>query len=261
MRLAKRPPYLSVSIPTYEMNGLGTKFLKQSLNILAAQSYSDFEVVISDYSVDHQIEKLVSSFEQRLNIRYFRNPDQHLPPQARMSANTNRALSLAQGKLIKLLFQDDYLFGNDALQKTVAAFNLKTDNWLVSACTHSQDGKTTFKDFFPHFNKLIFIGLNTISSPSVLTLKNQGHLKFDPQLVRLMDCDYYYRCFSKFGAPRILNSITVVNRIGQHQLSNSANSGQNRSRELDLVLTKHVSSKLLLHGLMRRILKWYANWI
>ena len=65
------------------------------------------------------------------------------------------------------------------------------------------------------------MGKNTISSPSVLTIKNEKPLLFDEKLIWLMDVDYYKRCYNKFGNPKIINNINVVNRIGLHQVSNS----------------------------------------
>ena len=41
---------VSVCIPTYEMGGYGNIFLKHSLDILAKQTFKDFDVVISGHS-------------------------------------------------------------------------------------------------------------------------------------------------------------------------------------------------------------------
>ena len=34
-----------------------------------------------------------------------------------------------------------------------------------------------------------------------------------------MDCDYYKRCYMKFGKPKILNDVNVIIRLGDHQLT------------------------------------------
>ncbi|MFA6587799.1 MAG: DUF5672 family protein [Patescibacteria group bacterium] len=206
---------ISVGLPVYDMHGLGHIFLKHSLDILINQSFKDFDVIVSDYSADKVIKNLCQSYTGRLDIKYFKNTD----PTGGMSANTNNAIRHATGKIIKILFQDDFLYDEKSLQIIAENFDLEKDNWLVTACEHSKDGKTFFRPFYPRYNHKILLGNNTISSPSVLSIKNDNPLLFDPKLKWLMDCDYYKRCYDKFGEPKIVNQIAAVNRIGDHQIS------------------------------------------
>jgi hypothetical protein len=241
----KRQPYLSVCIPTYEMRGLGAVFLVHSLNILAKQSFKDFNVVISDYSVDTEIKKVCERFKNTLNIKYVTNDNHQLPLNKRMSGNTNNAILHADGKLIKILFLDDFLYDKNSLKKTVESFEYAEDHWLISASEHSSDGKTFNRPYYPKYNDKIYLGKNTISSPSVLTIKNDSPLLFDENLIWLMDCDYYKRCYEKFGAPKILNEITVVNRVGQHQISNNEVNNDLIKQELRYVKEKFDKKKKL----------------
>ncbi len=204
---------LSVCIPAYDQQGMGAEFLAQSLNVLALQTFKDFEVVITDDSRDDNIKDLCKEYEDVLTIKYSKNK-----LRLGLSANTNKALSKATGDLIKVLFMDDYLYDKDALQSTVEAFR---GNWLVSACEHSKDGINCNRPMLPYYNHSIHTGNNTISSPSVLTIKNEGKLLFNEGLIWLMDCEYYKRCYEKFGLPTILNKITVVNRISQYQTTST----------------------------------------
>lgn len=210
-------PTLSVCIPTYEMNGLGVPYLRQSFDVLRQQSFQDFEIIISDHSHDGAVKSLCSEYEQSLKIHYIHNPHQV----GSSSANLNQAVKRASGKLIKILFQDDFLYHPNALRDIVRHFDLKTDRWLVTACIHTIDGIHFDRPFHPTYNDKIVLGNNTISSPSVLTILNDHPLLFDEQLLWLMDCDYYQRCYEKFGEPKILDVINVVNRTGAHQISNT----------------------------------------
>ena len=45
-------PFLSICIPTWRISGSGVDYLNYSLNILAQQTFTNFEVVISDHSED-----------------------------------------------------------------------------------------------------------------------------------------------------------------------------------------------------------------
>ena len=226
---------LSVCIPTYEMAGLGSQFLEQSLLILRQQTFQDFEVVVSDHSISDVIRDLCARFEAQLRLRYVRNARQR----GNSPANTNHAMALARGRIIKILFQDDFLFGARALEATVAAFDLERDWWLVSASEHTRDGASFFWPLHPRYHDEIHLGSNTISSPSVLTIKNDDPLRFDENLVLRMDCDYYKRCHDAFGDPKILDTITVVNRVGDHQLSARMNSGRLKEMEYAYLLWKH----------------------
>jgi glycosyltransferase involved in cell wall biosynthesis len=222
---------ISVCIPVYEQKGLGKDFLKHSLDILAKQTFKDFEVIVADnstYFMRDQIEWLCGHYRF---VKYFANPNKGLV------VNTNFAISKATGGLIKILFQDDFLYSETSLQEIWD--NFKGD-WMVTACEHSPDGVTMIRPFYPKYNHNIYLGENTISSPSVLTIKNEGHLTFDEDLEMLMDCDYYKRCYDKFGEPTILNTINVVNRIGTHQVSMNVTPAQ-MEEELSIVKQKYVS--------------------
>jgi glycosyltransferase involved in cell wall biosynthesis len=206
-------PYISICIPTYEMGGCGAAFLKHSFRKIWEQTYRDFEVVVSDQSRDDNIRKLCEAY----SIRHYFNPAKC----GRSSINTNNAMRHARGTLLKILFQDDFLYSPDSLQRIVDTFDIDHDTWLVTGCEHTRDGITCYRPFYPKYNNQIHTGANTISSPSVLTIKNEGHLEFDENLVWLMDCEYYSRYYDTHGLPKILNEINVVNRTWENQVSNT----------------------------------------
>lgn len=226
---------LSVCIPTYEMKGLGHIFLRQSFDILANQTFKDFNVLISDHSENNLIENLCIEYKDKLKIYYYKN-NQNI---GSSSANINNAIKKATGKLIKILFQDDFLFNENSLCQIVKNFDLGKDEWLITACTCSKNGVSFFNPFYPKYTNRIHLGINTISSPSVLTIKNEDPLLFDEKLIWLMDCDYYKRCYYKFGNPKILNEINVVNRIGEHQVSNSSVNMLTKLKETFYLIRKY----------------------
>lgn len=227
--------FLSVCIPTYEMHGLGVKFLTQSLDILVTQTFKDFEVVVSDHSRNDDIKDLCEKYSAKLTIRYQRNSNQI----GNSSANINNVIKMANGKLIKMLLQDDFLYTNNSLEEIVKHFDLEKDGWLITACEHTLDGVHFYRPFYPKYHDKIHMGRNTISSPSVLTIRNDSPLLFDEQLLQRSDGDYYKRCHDRFGEPKILNTINVVNRAGPHQVSNTMITDSLRDDEYKYILTKH----------------------
>ncbi len=229
---------ISVCIPTYEMRGKGDLFLKQSFDILSQQKFKDFDVIVSDHSKNNIIKDLCEAYKNKLDIHYYRNTENL----GNSSANINNAIKKATGKFIKILFQDDFLCGDNSLEDIVNNFDLEKDRWLITACEHSNDGINFYRPFYPKYNNKIHLGNNTISSPSVLTIKNEQPLLFDENLVWLMDCDYYKRCCDKFGGPKILNTINVVNRTGAHQVSNTVANDALRNKEYQYILKKYRES-------------------
>lgn len=226
---------ISICIPTYEMHGLGVEFLSYSFDILVKQTYKNFDVIISDHSKNDNIENLCKEYSTKLNINYYRNFDNI----GNSSANLNNAIKKSKAEIIKILFQDDFLYNENSLEETIKTFDIKKDKWLVSACEHSKNGTDFYRPFFPKYNKNIYLGENTISSPSVLTIKNDNPLLFDENLIWLMDCDYYKRCYDMFGKPKILNTITVVNRVGDHQVSNTISTKELQEKEHNYILKKY----------------------
>ena len=225
---------LSIAIPAYESHGRGCEFLLHQFEKFNIQTFKDFQIVISDHSINDDIENLCMLYSGILNIKYLKNVNNR----GNSSANLNNALKNCDGELIKIIFQDDFLWDQYSLEKTIQYFK-QENNWLVSACQHTNDdGKTFNREFYPRYHEKIHLGINTISSPSVLTIKNKNKIFFDERLIWLMDVDYYKMCYDNFGPPTVLNEITVVNRISKVQLSNNMPE-KTKNIELNLMIKKH----------------------
>lgn len=212
-----KTPFFSICIPTYEMKGLGASYLKSTFENLSIQSFTDFEVVISDHSVDDAIKDLCVAFEKSFNINYIKNNSDR----GSSSANINHAIKSARGLWIKVLFQDDYLLGTNALEIIRDHINSGDAGWLVSACQHTHDGELLFDSHFPSYHSDIHLGENTIGAPSNIAFKNKRSLFFDRNLIWLMDCEFYKRLELTFGPPMVLNELCIVNRVGAHQVTNT----------------------------------------
>ena len=226
---------LSIAIPTYEMHGKGKEFLEFNFQKLLEQTFHDFEIIISDHSKDNEIKNLCDLWSTKLKIKYLKNEEKI----GNSSSNINNAVRHCNGDWIKILFQDDFLFNSNSLENTTNEIKKQlTGDWLISACEHSPDGHQMTRKFFPKYHDQIHLGNNTISSPSVLTIRNNPNLIFfDENLVWLMDVEYYKRLHQKFGDPIILNEITVVNRTSSFQLSNFI-SEETKRKELLYVMSK-----------------------
>lgn len=200
------------------MNNLGATFLYFNLSKILFQTYDNIEVIISDHSRDDSILNICKDFSNRgLDITYIKNENMV----GNSSANLNEAIKSAKGDIIKVIFQDDFLYHDQSIEDIVKEYQ-KDDGvkWLVTSCCHTEDGSLYYNYMDPEYTLNILEGNNRISSPSVLSFINsEDKLLFDPDFIWLMDCDYYYRMYQKYGDPFYLKSTNVVNRHWGGQLT------------------------------------------
>jgi len=232
---------ISIAIPTWESHGKGSEFIDDLLRTIEIQTFKDFEVCISDHSENDDVFSVVNNFADKFEIVYYKNkfnrgngPD-----------NTNKAIELCSGEIIKIMFQDDFFYDDESLEKIFSSLNDSDKMWLLNASIHTNDdGNTFYNELYPKWNDDIINGVNTISSPSVLTAKKEvfEHVKFDPKLVMMMDCEFYYYAKKIYGDPIYYNDVLVASRIHQHQISSiylKNNYEKNMNNELTYCKEKH----------------------
>jgi glycosyltransferase involved in cell wall biosynthesis len=225
-------PYLSVAIPCYEMYGKGDSILEVSFNKLIQQTYKDFEVVITDHSKDNRIMELCQKWDKILDIRYFRNPYKIGSP----TANTNMSIRKSKGQIIKLLCQDDYLYDEHSLDIIVKSFTSDCC-WLATSYVHTNDRVVYFNKHVPRLSNDIRVN-NLIGTPSTITVRNGAYLLFDESLVWLYDVDFYYRMIRKYGVPKIIDQITMINYLWEGQVTNTLANIELRQIENEYVMRK-----------------------
>ena len=216
------------------MGGVGVKYLDESLKAIKGQTYKDFEVVISDHSTTNDIEDLCKLWTSELEIQYHRNTNKR----GSSSANINNAMRHAKGDITKILFQDDYLYGDDSLEIQLKYFTDNQSTWLATAYRHINQYVygTTHN---PSYNDNIQYGRNTIGAPSGVMIKSDIGIEFDESLIWLMDCDYYKRVYDVAGLPTICNEPTVVNREHEQQVTNVLATNQIKEKELSYIKRKY----------------------
>jgi glycosyltransferase involved in cell wall biosynthesis len=92
-------PSVSILIPAFRPT-----WINEAIQSALAQTFTDFELIISDDSADDEVEKLVSTWSDR-RLQYFRNPTRGAP-----GSNRDFLISRARGTYIKFLFDDDFLY-------------------------------------------------------------------------------------------------------------------------------------------------------
>jgi glycosyltransferase involved in cell wall biosynthesis len=210
---------ISIAIPTWESYNNGEQFLDDLLRTVEIQTFKDFEVVISDHSKDDYLLPKIKEFEDKFDIKYYRNENDR----GNSPANMNNAISKCSGEIVKIIFQDDFFYDDEALEKIYYALSDSDRMWLLNGTNHTKDdGNSFYWDLYPKFNDDLLKGVNTISSPSVVAFKRQSEVIFDETLVYFMDIDYYYGMREKYGDPVFYDDILVTNRF-PHENSISSN--------------------------------------
>ena len=133
-------PEISICIPAYK-NPYGIARLLESVK---AQTYPDYEVVVTDDSPDESVRDAVMAAGIP-GLRYEKNPVRQ-----GAAGNWNRAVRLARGNWIKMMHHDDWFAAPDSLARMaeLAGKHPGTDlvfcgTWQVTLKEGRKEGKET----------------------------------------------------------------------------------------------------------------------
>ena len=125
--MVERLPAISVCIPTYN----GAKYIAQTIESILNQTFTDFEIIVSDDGSSDKTLEIVGSFNDPRIVRICRLS------KVGAEANWNNAVATASASLVKLVCQDDLLYPR-CLEVEVQTMS-KTENQDVSFCFHLRD--------------------------------------------------------------------------------------------------------------------------
>ena len=124
-------PRLTVGLPVYN----GARYVAQSLDALLGQSYSDFELIISDNASTDETAEICRDYTARdPRVSYFRQPRN-----IGLAPNHNFVADKARGDLFKWAAGDD-LYGRDLLKLCVEALDENPQVVLAHSWTAMIDG-------------------------------------------------------------------------------------------------------------------------
>lgn len=119
-----RVPTVSVGLPVYN----GERYLARALDALLAQTYEDFEIIISDNASTDGTERICRDYAQRdSRIRYVRQP-----VNVGAAPNHNLLVGLARGRYFKWASHDD-VYAPELLRLCVEALERYPDVVLAHA--------------------------------------------------------------------------------------------------------------------------------
>ena len=214
----KYMPKISIIVPAFKTP---EKFLKQMVDSVREQSYSNWELCIADGGVDDTVVVQVMEEYAKTDARIkYKKLDANLG----IAGNTNAALELATGDFIALLDHDDIL-AKSALFEVVEAINSDSDVDVVYTDEDkiSMDLKTHFEPHFkPDFNLDLLRSNNYICHLFVVrrqTVEKGGIFRgeFDGS----QDYDFIFRCVE--NARKIKHLPRILYHWRMHQNSTAEN--------------------------------------
>ena len=134
---------VSVVIPCYEYGGKGVRYLSDMFRTISQQTLKEVEVIIPDHSVNTDIEEFCYDNIFDLDILYYRNE----LDRGNAASNKNIGMDFARGKVVKMMYMDDYFYTSDALEKTYNALMNSDKMWLVCGTNHTRDDGKTFDTY------------------------------------------------------------------------------------------------------------------
>jgi glycosyltransferase involved in cell wall biosynthesis len=206
-------PNVSVCIPVWN----GEAYIALAIESVLQQSYSDFEIIISDNASTDATVKIVEGYMQlHPQIRLQRNGEN-----IGLVGNFNGCLKLAQGNYIKFLCVDDLLAKN-CLEKMVRVLDEDKSIVLVVGGRSIIDSfgcqislqryskSASVRDGYDVINRCYF-GTNYIGEPSAVMFRKASlNRMFDKTLNHLMDLEMWFYLLEQgrmASLPDLLSSI------------------------------------------------------
>lgn len=214
----------SIIIPVYQVE----KYLHECVDSVLKQNYHDFEVILVDDGSRDKCPDICDDYARKDNrVKVIHQPN------AGLSCARNSGTACAQGTYIIYLDSDDYLEGNDALQK----IEDKTENSpdvILYGYKKFFESDGTFGSpvcFFPamgrddsvasYLNRLLLSGTyaGTAWCKVVKTsLMKENHIEFKPGLIS-EDHDWYVQIMMHVKSYATINEALYVYRLRPGSIS------------------------------------------
>ena len=227
-----------VIIPVHDPESKYFRFLERAIVSIQDQTLRPKEVLlVANHDIPY-LSELVQQTRGHLNLRYLKSEAKGA------TENINFAVSNSFGQYTKILFQDDFLAHDKALENSVNAILVSGAKWSVCG---SRDWEENSNKFFaptnPKYSERLDRGINTIGAPSVVTFETEFYTPMDARLHYMFDCDWYLSMAHNFGRPVELRDIAVT--IGRHPGQATSWAKQLLKQEKVIVGANHRKTRLL----------------
>lgn len=198
-------PKVSICIP-YHQTEKTAFFLARLLKSIEDQTFKDYEIILTCDGL--------------------------------FAENHNASIKKAKGEIVKIMQMDDYFAHPGALETIVWAMDAtKEGQWLISSTLHTDGSRHE-----PYWTDDIYTGNNRLGSVSSISFRREFGILFEEPLCWLVDCDWYYRMFLKYGQPIILSDPGVMVDVRTDRLSHTI-PNEVKSAEITYLIQKYGNRK------------------
>lgn len=216
------PVFISICIPAYKH----VEYLKRLLDSIAAQSFRDFEIIITDDSKDDTVEVFLQAYKSIALIRYHKNEVSLGSPE-----NWNAGIRLAKGTWIKIMHDDDWFAHEHALAEFAsAAKQLSKASFIFSGFSEVNLNTGKARNFvisntvmrLLRKNELLLFKQNYIGHPSTTLIRNTGDYYFDKRFKWVVDIEFYIRYLRKHKNFVAIRKPLIKIGVNEHQITKQA---------------------------------------
>ena len=212
---------VSICIPTYNQ----VKYLKRTIDSVLNQTYTDYEIIITDDSPTNIVFDLVQEYQLEGKIQYYKNEVPLGSPE-----NWNEAIRKAKGEYIKIMHHDDWFTYSNSLGVFVDL--MENNNDVTIGVVSSRNVKlidnstininTPAKSWIRQIEKepVELICGNFIGSPSAVIYKNTLGFHYDKNLKWFVDVEFYSNLLKNNNNKIAVNSLDAISiGVGELQIS------------------------------------------
>lgn len=224
---------ISIVLPVYN----GAKYLRESIDSILAQTYTNWELLILDDCSTDETPAIAREYERTdARVHYHRNA-QNL----RLPRNLNRGFSLAKGDYLTWT-SDDNRYRPTALEKMHTALKSDPAAQFVFASCRIIDGEGREVEYImvDRESPKRIVGLDSVGACFMYTRKAYEAVgEYDPELVLVEDFDYWQRICMRFPCT-VIEEILYDYRWHDGALTSTMRKDQFNTN-LEKMLLKNVS--------------------
>lgn len=230
---------ISVVVPTFNRANL----LVELFECLLEQTFSDFEVIISDDGSNDNTKEVVNQYSSKLNILYIYNENWGGPARPR-----NLGIKSANSDWICFLDSDD-LWRKEKLEEMYKI--IVNDNYDIiyhAFCCRIGSksniiGKPLTISFISMFGKLLYEGNHFVNSSLCIRkekLNQVGYLSEDKNIIGVEDYDLLLKLAKEKAKFYYINKVLGEYRLNDDNISQNIDS---QISKIEIVLSKYVKKE------------------
>lgn len=239
---------VSIVLPIYN----GEKYMRQSIDSVIAQIYTNWELLIIDDGSTDRTAEIAKEYEEKdARISYHKNPQN-----MRLPRTLNRGFSLAKGDYLTWT-SDDNLYHPEALEKMVKALQ-KNKNAQFAFCNCDlidENGTWLSTQKIPSNYQDQIIGNNVVGACFMYTREVYNKIgDYDHSRILVEDFDYWQRIFANYAV------VPVFETLYQYRVHQGSLTGTTKESVTNTMYEKTIRCNSMLFGKLNLAQKYYYNY-